>query len=228
MVSINTENSKQDQKTPDEFIKAVEGSFGPIKFDLAAHSTNKQHKRYFAPAVFTETLYSASAAENPLSPTRSLSYYPDVKFVRFDKKKNRAVWTHTIKNNDPEAEGLDAFKFNWSQISKETKEPGLLWLNCEWSDITPWVNRCIVEAQRGAYIALLTHLSITDWYVDCLKHGDVYQLKGRLSFDGSAPFPKDCMLTVFRPYEKGKYLSIWDWRKRELVFSHEKSSFADD
>ena len=25
MVSINTENSKQDQKTPDEFIKAVEG-----------------------------------------------------------------------------------------------------------------------------------------------------------------------------------------------------------
>ena len=47
-VTSGTE-SKQDYATPDQLIGIVAKRFGPISFDLAAHSGNKKHPRYFAP-----------------------------------------------------------------------------------------------------------------------------------------------------------------------------------
>ena len=37
-------------------------------------------------------------------------------------------------------------------------------------------------------------------------------LQGRLSFDGKAPFPKDCMLSVYGTGQR-KEFEVWDWRK---------------
>lgn len=218
MVSISTENSQQDQKTPSEFIDAVQGRFGSICFDLAAHAGNKQHHRYFAPTHFTSTLYSPSPDVRPKVDGLPIGI---LDFKRFDKKRDRAVWTFQYQNHDCEAAGFDSFTYNWHQIAGT--QGRLLWLNCEWGDIQPWVDKCVLEAQRGAYIALLTHHSVADWYMDCLEHGDVYELKGRLSFDGKAPFPKDCMLTIFRPDAIGRSLNIWDWREDKILASYSKS-----
>jgi len=40
-------DSKQDYQTDPKFIEAAEARFGPISFDLAAHSFNTQHEKYF-------------------------------------------------------------------------------------------------------------------------------------------------------------------------------------
>lgn len=47
-------DSKQDYRTPDDFIKVVEKRFGRIRFDLAACSYNKQSDNYFAPCTGSE------------------------------------------------------------------------------------------------------------------------------------------------------------------------------
>lgn len=40
--------SKQDFKTPPDFMQAVQLRFGPIIWDLAAHSGNTQHAQFFS------------------------------------------------------------------------------------------------------------------------------------------------------------------------------------
>jgi hypothetical protein len=46
--------SKQDYRTPADFMAAVVDRFGPISFDLAAHAENKQSPNYFAPCTGPE------------------------------------------------------------------------------------------------------------------------------------------------------------------------------
>lgn len=43
--------SKQDYRTPADFMAAVTRRFGPIAFDLAAHADNTQSPNYFAPCT---------------------------------------------------------------------------------------------------------------------------------------------------------------------------------
>lgn len=109
---------------------------------------------------------------------------------------------------DPGAFGLDAFRYNWQDLST-----GLLWLNPEFNDTGRWASRCALEAGFGAIIALLTPVAITNWFCDYIVgQADVYLLKGRLCFDGKSPFPKDCMLSHFHPQATGA-ITVWDWRK---------------
>lgn len=50
MARISTgADSKQDYRTPTEFMQAVERRFGPVKFDLAAHRGNAQAARWYGP-----------------------------------------------------------------------------------------------------------------------------------------------------------------------------------
>lgn len=42
-------DSKQDYRTPADFMAAVVGRFGPIAFDLAATAANSQHPRFYSP-----------------------------------------------------------------------------------------------------------------------------------------------------------------------------------
>ncbi len=65
----------------------------------------------------------------------------------------------------------------------------------------------------GGQIFFLTPASVgATWFAEHV-HGKaaVVALHGRLSFDGIAPYPKDCMVSVFGSVlQVGFY--VWDWR----------------
>lgn len=180
-------DSKQDYQTPREFIAAVEKRFGKIQFDLAAVAANAQHERYFAPDKIIEVI---------------------------GKGKKRQVIVHP--HHDPKAYGHDAFKHDWSQLTRSLPS-GILWLNCEFGDIPPWAGKCRVEGHRGAEITLLTPASVgANWFRDTVAGvSDTYLLNGRMSFDGKNVYPKDCMLSHWHPAATG-LICVWDWNADQL------------
>ena len=213
-------NSKQDYRTPPEFMQAVEARYGPIAFDLAAHAGNKQHADYFAPKEFIETLVLGDLrTDDIMALGRSLSlrgaHIDDVTCFTLKALEDNLLACagaprtieYTIPNSDPEARGLDAFAYPWHELK------GLLWLNCEFNDCPLWAKRCAEEAAQGANILLLTPASVgANWARDIvMPNASVDILSGRLLFDGKNPFPKDCMLAHFRP-SKGRTICTWDWR----------------
>jgi phage N-6-adenine-methyltransferase len=99
----------------------------------------------------------------------------------------------------------DSLKQNWGRLLGEC------WLNPPFANIAPWAEKCARSASPSRRIFFLTPASIgSNWFV---KHvwgkACVYFLQGRLSFDGVAPYPKDCILSVF----PGTGAEVWDWRK---------------
>lgn len=213
--------SRQDYGTPANLLEAAQARFGPIIFDLAAHRLNKVHPRYFAPKVFTDTW-------DPRKQDRLGMISSLVDRGAHRAEASVAVTAHRtmekvklrVPNHDPDAYGLDAFEWSWSLLHRDLRKkhgPGNLWLNCEFNDITPWSRKCQLEAPPGAHILLLTPMVLADWYVRHIAgSADVYQLSGRVSFDGKHPFPKDCMLSHFHPKATGS-LAIWDWRQDRIL-----------
>lgn len=204
--------TKQDYKTPPEFIAAVERRFGPIGFDLAAHAGNKQHAKYFAPPEFTVpitqgvTVAAMVGAEvrgkgSTLAGTLLRDGIPP------------GVTELTFRNDDPEAAGIDAFKQDWSKCTTRSEE--ILWLNCEFGDCDVWARECVRQSRsKDVRIVLLTPASVgSNWARDVIfPHARVVTiLSGRISFAHGAPFPKDCMLSLFTG-EDPQELCIWDWR----------------
>lgn len=217
-------DSRQDYGTPANLLEPVQARFGPIIFDLAAHRLNKVTAKYFAPKYFTVTW----------DPTKNPPIREDIieSLVRRGANPDEAtqlvtmVTTSTqgqkvkfdVPNHDPDAYYLDAFDHSWAVLHKTfPNKRGHLWLNCEFNDITPWAHQCQISATQGANILLLTPMVLTDWYIRHVAgSADVYQLSGRLSFDGKAPFPKDCMVSHFHPKATGA-LAIWDWRQDRIL-----------
>lgn len=97
---------------------------------------------------------------------------------------------------------------------------GLLWLNPPFKQIAPWAKKCVEEAEAGACVAFLVPASVgAAWFADHVWHSasrhhraDIYFLSGRLSFDGKAPYPKDCLLALFSRMPAG-VVEVWDWRR---------------
>lgn len=222
------EDSKQDYRTPEDFMAAVVKRHGPIAFDLAAHRGNKQHANYFAPEFFIEKYDPETKKFSVDEFVESLvlrgarqdeAYKAIVAAV--DAKKKCKV---SIKNHDKEAYRLDAFKHSWSTISQEFKSPnggpGLLWLNCEFSDIDPWAERCKQEAERGANILLLTPAAVgSNWYAEHVAgHASIDKLNGRLCFDGKNVFPKDCILSHYH-LRSDRSVHVWRWRENKVLHS---------
>jgi phage N-6-adenine-methyltransferase len=92
-----------------------------------------------------------------------------------------------------------------------------LWLNPPFGNIQPWAQKCnmfaSVASNHGGRIFFLTPASIgANWFADHVwgPLARVIALQGRLSFDGIAPYPKDCMLSVFGAKPA---FEVWDWRK---------------
>lgn len=212
-------DSKQDYGTPGNLLAPVQQRLGPIVFDLAAHRLNKVHERYFAPKYFTDTWNPNKIDIKDLVDSlvnRGANEDEAMRAVYASLKYEARVKQLKTPNYDPEAHSLDAFKWSWSLVHRDYG-PGLLWLNCEFSDVTPWAQKCQLEAAQGAHIALLTPMVMTDWYVRYVAgSADVYQLSGRVSFDGKHPFPKDCMVSHFHPKATGA-LAIWDWRQDRIL-----------
>jgi len=91
---------------------------------------------------------------------------------------------------------------------------GWLYLNPPFKDIKPWARKCVNESLLGAKVVMLTPASVGSiWFHDwVMNKAHVMFLKGRLTFAGeTAPYPKDCMISIFDNFHRG--VNIWDWRK---------------
>ena len=99
----------------------------------------------------------------------------------------------------------DSLTYDW------TKLQGELWLNPPFGRIEPWAELCAATNLNGGRIFFLAPASVgANWYARHV-HGEahVFFLNGRLSFDGIAPYPKDCLLACYGP--KPGY-EVWRWR----------------
>jgi phage N-6-adenine-methyltransferase len=103
--------------------------------------------------------------------------------------------------------GEDSLQADWSEFD------GWMWLNPPYSHITPWVEKAWAETRFKSKIAMLIPASVgANWWADNVHNAaHVLFLNGRLSFDGKAPYPKDCALLLYTPYVRGGY-EVWDWR----------------
>jgi hypothetical protein len=213
------DQSEQDAASPPEFMRQIERRFGPLQFDLAAHAGNKKHARYFAPRDFVEAYDPAKVARGIFVRRlmRAGAHLDEVEAAldALGGKKGKI----RVPNHDPEAFGLDAFKFDWSHLSQHfhtSGSPGLLYDNCEYNDIERYAEKHAIEAKRGANSLLLTPASVgSNWWRDhCAGVADTYLLNGRITFIGStAPYPKDLALSHFHPGAVG-LIELWDWRER--------------
>jgi hypothetical protein len=216
------EDSKQDYKTPPEFMEAATKRFGPIGFDLAAHAGNAQHERYFAPSEFVTLGTMEEIASKDGRPGMVSQVIRNGKPL-LHKKTKEPIFQKVVKNDDPNAYGFDCFAYSWAELSRRLLGNPLLWLNCEFGDIPRYARKCQVESQLGARILLLTPLSMANWFADHILHrAEAYFLFGRLCFDGASPYPKDCMLTYFSG--GSSKVSMWDWKKDKILWT----SASDD
>ncbi len=84
------------------------------------------------------------------------------------------------------------------------------WLNPPFANIALWAKKC---SESGIKIAFLVPAAVgSNWFRDYVDgKALVLLLNGRLSFDGIAPYPKDCILCLYGA-EPG--YEVWDWRKQ--------------
>ena len=115
-----------------------------------------------------------------------------------------AASEHNAKHANYFSAADDSLRQEWHKI------PGLLWLNPPFDNIAPWARKCGAESTLGAKILFLTPSSIgSNWFANHV-HGKalVLALQGRISFDGIAPYPKDCILSG---YGFNPIFDVWKW-----------------
>ena len=98
---------------------------------------------------------------------------------------------------------------DWGKFS------GNLWLNPPFKRLEPWAKKAATTIYKPeTRLYLLTPASIgANWFEDWVwGHAQVEALNPRLSFDGKAPYPKDCMLSIFGNDIQPSF-SIWKWQK---------------
>lgn len=92
---------------------------------------------------------------------------------------------------------------------------GVAWLNPEFADIGPWVQRAAEQAALGAKIAMLVPAAVgSNWWRDHVHHKCfVLLLNGRLTFVGhTQPYVKDCCLLLYGP-PYGIGYAVWPWMR---------------
>jgi site-specific DNA-methyltransferase (adenine-specific) len=136
------------------------------------------------------------------------------RFVVYDFAYDLAAETENAKAEHFFCEEEDSLAQDWTKID------GDLWLNPPFGNISPWAAKCADYGRRGTgRLFFLTPASVgANWFAEhiwtsCVSgQAMVYALQGRLSFDGKAPYPKDCMLTVWAPGRTSGF-DVWDWRQ---------------
>lgn len=109
----------------------------------------------------------------------------------------------------------DSLKQDWAKLGRHGQTVWA-WLNPPYAHIAPWAEKCLLEAGRtpGLRIAFLVPAGVgANWFASFVHNRAlVLFINGRISFDGIAPYPKDCILACygFKPgYE------VWDWRNQK-------------
>ncbi len=110
------------------------------------------------------------------------------------------------------SEKENSLSVDWHDLA--TREDWL-WLNPPFDNIAPWAEKCTFESARGAKILFLVPASVGSlWYHDHVHNkAMVYALTGRMSFDGVAPYPKDCILCAYGYGAAG--FTTWKWREQQ-------------
>jgi phage N-6-adenine-methyltransferase len=100
----------------------------------------------------------------------------------------------------------DSLAQDWARF------PGWHWLNPPFGKITPWVERANIFGWQGVKVAMLLPAAVgSNWYREHVEgEAYVFFLNPRLSFDGVAPYPKDCMLALYGTPFRGA--STWRWK----------------
>jgi phage N-6-adenine-methyltransferase len=103
-------------------------------------------------------------------------------------------------------EDMDSLIQDWHKLS------GNLWLNPPFGDIDNWAEKCAKESAGGAKIFMLVPASVgSNWYMNFVEpYAYVLGLNPRLSFDGVAPYPKDCVLACYIYGLTG--FKTWRWK----------------
>jgi len=122
------------------------------------------------------------------------------------------VGLNTTTSTGKWCRGVDSLALNWSKIrGKKTN----LWLNPPFGHIEPWAKKC-AEYVGPHQILFLVPASVgsewfAKWVFNCAR---IHLLVGRLSFDGIAPYPKDCILCQYSGNGaiKGPEVELWRWR----------------
>lgn len=105
--------------------------------------------------------------------------------------------------------GHDSLSQDWSKLK------GNLWLNCEYSNIDPWAEKCAsykIGLLHDTRIFLLTPASVgANWFQNHIWGNSlVLALNPRVTFVGhTSPYPKDLILSCFI----GEYgFEPWRWK----------------
>jgi phage N-6-adenine-methyltransferase len=109
----------------------------------------------------------------------------------------------------------NSFAVDWHKFND-----GLLWLNPEFDNITPWVRKCAYEAKRGAHILLLCRASVdANWWWDYVYgRAVVYTLTPRIIFEGQTiGYPSPLALCTYNVANLGGYydprfIYRWHWK----------------
>ena len=125
----------------------------------------------------------------------------------------RAYFTDDI--SDRQAFGIDALRQGpiWERLT-DGRQFSRLWLNPPFGGIAPWAKRCAEWCARKHLVSprlfFLVPASIgSNWFREHVHNQAlVLFLSPRLSFDGKAPYPKDCMLCV---YGESPGYECWRW-----------------
>jgi hypothetical protein len=111
----------------------------------------------------------------------------------------------------------NSLKQDWAALLKGK----MGYLNPPFDPITPWIDKCVEEAIKGARFLVLSQGSIdADWFWQMEPFCSSYALKGRLRFVGHEyVFPKPLLLNAFnvlpepsQTIEYGHGLNRWHWR----------------
>ena len=128
-------------------------------------------------------------------------------FAADDAGKNRVAESWW----GPYCDSLSKTRQNWVNAASG----GFAWLNPPFADIAPWAERCKWLRQDGGSVALLVPAGVgSNWFRDHVAgQALVLFLNGRLSFDGVAPYPKDCVLALYAPHFAPGY-EVWTWARK--------------
>ena len=209
-------DSKQDYGTPDLLLDACEARFGGLTLDLAAHCGNTVHDRYLAPKELSlkydpqkddwqEVLQVLHAQGGDMEEIRKA-----IADIRSDGRKGLV----TVPNHDTGPVAFDSFSVDWWAL--QVALGGIFWLNPPFTQIPVWAAKCKEAAALGCQVLFLVPAAVgSNWFRDhVVGHAAVYYLNGRVSFNGLAPYPKDCMVCHYGAQHKRSY--VWDWKRGRI------------
>ena len=147
-------------------------------------------------------------------------YQTPPEFIRAVERRFGPIWVdlaatlgNRVVNKDFISPEENSLTTNWA--FKISDSAG--WLNPPFGELTKWAEKCADEQPRlwpRGVILLLSPASVgANWFERYVwGRAEVYALKGRLTFVGeTSPYPKDCMLSVYRSYPQQSF-DVWDWR----------------